>query len=99
LKIVVLPAAGARKPDPVFYFAGGPGGSAIETVTRAGQSISRICVVTMIWSSSTSAAPAAPNLLSCNLYGDKNDMAAYFGELFVPERLRACRAELKRSPI
>ncbi len=39
LKIVVVPAL-SQKPaaDPIFYFAGGPGGSATETIARAGKS-------------------------------------------------------------
>src|SRR5262245_48624127 len=39
LKIVVLPALNDKPaPDPVFYFAGGPGGTAVGTITRLGKS-------------------------------------------------------------
>src|SRR5262245_28556073 len=31
LRVVVVPALGAKAaPDPIFYFSGGPGGSAVE---------------------------------------------------------------------
>src|SRR4051794_39769548 len=31
LRVMVLPAAGKRMPDPVFYLAGGPGGAATDS--------------------------------------------------------------------
>jgi pimeloyl-ACP methyl ester carboxylesterase len=36
------------------------------------------------------------NPLACNLYPDKNDMAAYFNEVLSLDRLRACRLELEK---
>lgn len=97
LKIVVLPAQGDKPAaDPVFYFTGGPGGSSTETITRAGKSYlaglrqSRDLVFV------DQRGTGGSNPLGCNLYPDKNDMAAYFSEVLSVEKMRACRAELEK---
>jgi pimeloyl-ACP methyl ester carboxylesterase len=97
LRIVVAPAlSGRAAPDPVFYFAGGPGGGAIDTISRAGKGylagLRRERDLVFVDQRGTGGS----NRLACNLYGDRNDMAAFFGELFASERLRACRAELEK---
>jgi pimeloyl-ACP methyl ester carboxylesterase len=97
LRVVVLPARAARPaPDPVFYFAGGPGGSAVDTATKAGPSylddLRRDRDVVLVDQRGTGAS----NPLACALYGDKNDMTSYFGDLFAPDRVRACREELEK---
>lgn len=98
LRVVVAPALGEKAtPDPIFYFAGGPGGSAIDTFSRAGKGylagLRRERDLVFVDQRGTGGS----NQLACNLYGDKNDMAAFFGELFASERLRACRAELEKA--
>ncbi|HKQ77763.1 MAG TPA: alpha/beta fold hydrolase [Blastocatellia bacterium] len=97
LRVVVLPALSERAaPDPIFYFAGGPGGSAIDTVSKAGKGylagLRRERDLVFVDQRGTGGS----NQLACNMYGDRNDMAAFFGELFASERLRACRAELEK---
>ncbi len=97
LRVVVAPAFGEKAaPDPVFYFAGGPGGGAIDIFSRAGKGylagLRRERDLIFVDQRGTGGS----NQLACNLYGDKNDMAAFFGELFAPERLRACRADLEK---
>ncbi len=97
LKIVVLPALNEKPaPDPVFYFAGGPGGSATETIARAGKTylaeLRRARDLVFVDQRGTGGS----NPLACNLYPDKNDMAAYFREVLSLERMRACRAELEK---
>ena len=97
LKLVVLPALSDKpQPDPVFYFAGGPGGSATDTIARAGQSylahLRRERDLVFVDQRGTGGS----HPLACNLYPDKNDMAAYFSEVLPLERLRACRAELEK---
>src|SRR5262245_23534672 len=97
LRVVVAPALSERAaPDPVFYFSGGPGGSAVETISKAGKGylagLRRERDLVFVDQRGTGGS----NPLVCNLYGDKNDMAAFFGQLFAPERLRACRAELEK---
>src|SRR5262245_40610924 len=97
LRIVVLPARSEKPaPDPVFYFAGGPGGSAVEIVSKSGVSYlselraDRDLVVV------DQRGTGNSNHLACQLQGDKNDMAAFFAELFPLERVRACRTELEK---
>src|SRR5215468_8704741 len=97
LRVVVAPALGEKAaPDPVFYFAGGPGGSAIDIFSRAGKGylagLRRERDLVFVDQRGTGGS----NQLACDLYGDRNDMAAFFGELFASERLRACRAELEK---
>jgi pimeloyl-ACP methyl ester carboxylesterase len=97
LRVVVAPALSEKAaPDPVFYFAGGPGASAVDTFSRAGKGylwgLRRERDLVFVDQRGTGGS----NQLACNLYGNKNDMAAFFGELFAPERLRACRAELEK---
>jgi len=98
LKVVVLPALAEKPaPDPVFYFSGGPGGSAVDTVTRAGKpylaGLRRDRDIVFVDQRGTGAS----NPLPCNLYGDRNDITNFVGELFSLEKLRACRAELEKS--
>jgi len=97
LRVVVLPALNEKPaPDPVFYFVGGPGGSATETIARAGKAylaaLRRERDLVFVDQRGTGGS----NPLACNLYPDKNDMAAYFSEVLSLERLRACRAELEK---
>ncbi|MBI1763192.1 MAG: alpha/beta fold hydrolase [Acidobacteria bacterium] len=97
LKIVVLPALnGKALPDPIFYFTGGPGGSSTETIARAGKtylaSLRRERDLVFVDQRGTGGS----NPLPCNLYPDKNDMAAYFSEVLSVERMRACRTELEK---
>src|SRR5262245_32137495 len=97
LRIVVAPALSERAaPDPVFYFAGGPGAGAIDNFSLAGKGflagLRRERDLVFVDQRGTGGS----NQLPCNLRGDKNDMAAFFGEIFSPERLRACRVELEK---
>lgn len=97
LRIVVLPALNSSPAaDPVFHFAGGPGGSSVETVTRSGKSylaaLRRDRDLVFVDQRGTGDS----NPLRCNLFGDRNDMAAYFRDLFSAERLRSCRTELEK---
>jgi pimeloyl-ACP methyl ester carboxylesterase len=95
LRIVVVPARAPKAaPDPIFYFMGGPGGSAVDTITRAGSeflaSLRRDRDLVFVDQRGTGGS----NPLVCDLYGDKSDMTAYFGTLFPTERLTACRDAL-----
>src|SRR5262249_11135156 len=97
LKVVVLPALTEKAaPDPILYFTGGPGGSSTETITRAGKpylaSLRRERDLVFVDQRGTGGS----NPLVCDLYPDKNDMAAYFSEVLSLDRLRACRAELEK---
>ena len=90
LRVVVAPSLSERAaPDPVFYFAGGPGGGAVDTISRAGKGylagLRRERDLVFVDQRGTGGS----NQLACDMYGDRNDMAAFFGELFASERLRA----------
>ncbi len=97
LKIVVLPAlAAGPRPDPIFYFAGGPGGSATETIERSGETyladLNRDRDLVFVDQRGTGGS----NRLDCPFYADRNDMSAFFAELFPIDRLRACASELQK---
>jgi pimeloyl-ACP methyl ester carboxylesterase len=94
LNIVMLPALAEKPaPDPIFYFAGGPGGAA-STYTTAPfmMGLRQHRDVVMVDQRGTGGS----NPLHCDVYGDPNDMRGYFGETFPAERIRACRAELEK---
>lgn len=98
LRVVVLPALNANHaPDPVFYFAGGPGASAVDTVIRAGKSylIELRQNRDLVFIDQRGTGESNP--LTCNLYGDKSEMGPYFTEVFSLEKLRDCQAELEKS--
>jgi len=97
LKIVVLPALnGKPAPDPVFYFTGGPGGSSSETIARAGKAYLESLRQTRDLVFVDQRGTGGSNPLPCNLYPDKNDMAAYFSDVVSIDRMRSCRAELEK---
>src|SRR5262249_41888855 len=83
-------------PDPVFYLAGGPGGSAVDIITRSGRTylaeLRRERDLVFVDQRGTGGS----NPLVCQAQGDKNDMAAFFGGSFPIERVRACRTELEK---
>jgi pimeloyl-ACP methyl ester carboxylesterase len=94
LNIVMLPALAEKPaPDPVFYFAGGPGGAAsmyagAPFMTRLRQHRDVVMV--------DQRGTGESNPLRCDVYGDPSSMSGYFGETFPAERVRACRAELEK---
>ncbi|MBS1811396.1 MAG: alpha/beta fold hydrolase [Acidobacteria bacterium] len=97
LRVVVLPALSAsHAPDPVFYLSGGPGASAVETIIRAGKTYLAELRQNRDLVFIDQRGTGESNPLACNLYGDKNEMGAYFTEVFSLEKLRACQAELEK---
>jgi pimeloyl-ACP methyl ester carboxylesterase len=94
LKVVLLPAlGGARAPDPVFYFVGGPGAAATQAAAAPLMTyLRRTRDVVFVDQRGTGES----NRLDCDLRGGRDDMRGYFGEPFPPERVRACRAELEK---
>jgi pimeloyl-ACP methyl ester carboxylesterase len=93
LAVVVLPAKKKpAAPDPVFYFAGGPGGSAIEAASRSGPSflagLREERDVVLVDQRGTGDSQR----LGCDFGG----MEAWFGELYPTERVTACRDELAK---
>lgn len=92
LGLVVLPAlAGRPAPDPVFYFVGGPGASAVES---AGSPLLELFRRTRDVVLIDQRGTGRSNPLRCEMFGD---MASLFvGDAFPAERVRACRAELEK---
>jgi pimeloyl-ACP methyl ester carboxylesterase len=94
LNIILLPAISAKAAgDALFYLAGGPGGAA--TVYAPEKFISRLRGnrdVVLVDQRGTGDS----NPLNCPPVGTREDMRGYFGAVFAPEWIRACRAQLEK---
>jgi pimeloyl-ACP methyl ester carboxylesterase len=96
LRVVVVPATSAHPaPDPVFYFAGGPGGSAVAALEATGprfwDALGRDRDLVFVDQRGTGES----NPLVCDLYNNTS-MAAAFGPIFALDRVRDCRKELEK---
>lgn len=95
LKVVVLPAlAKTPKPDPVFFFGGGPGEAVAEGAGYAADAPERqerdLVFVNQ-------RGTAEPSKLGCELGGKKEDLQTYLGETFPVAAVVACRDELAKN--
>ena len=94
LNIVVLPATSAqREPDPLFYFAGGPGSSATEDSPGIAQIFAKIREhrdLVFVDQRGTGGS----NPLNCDFY-NANDLQSYLGYFFPLEDIRKCRTQLE----
>jgi pimeloyl-ACP methyl ester carboxylesterase len=97
LGIILLPALSEKPaPDAVFYFEGGPGGSATRKVKTQGDFVTalrRERDIVFIDQRGTGES----NPLGCNLYGDTQAMSGYFSEALSVEKVRECRGQLERK--
>ncbi|HWT01417.1 MAG TPA: alpha/beta fold hydrolase [Pyrinomonadaceae bacterium] len=98
LKVVVLPALAAKPaPDPVFFFAGGPGQGAASLASLIGEgpltSIRQERDIIFLDQRGTGAS----NPLTCNLYADGQDLRGYFEDMFPAGEVRACRERLEKA--
>ncbi len=94
LNIVVYPATGEkRQPDPVFYFAGGPGSAATDDARGFVPEFRKLRehrdLVFVDQRGSGSSHP-----LDCTFF-NKADPQSYLGYFFPLEEVRKCRAELE----
>ncbi|MCK4873320.1 MAG: alpha/beta fold hydrolase [Phycisphaerales bacterium] len=93
LEVLVLPAKAEKaKPDPIFYFAGGPGVSALtaritfrDTVWRQDRDVVFI----------SQRGTGGTVRLDCELPGGNDDLAGYLDPVFDPESLRDCLRTLE----
>ena len=94
LNIVVLPATGdKREPDPIFYFAGGPGSAATEEAAGAAQVYAKIHEhrdLVFVDQRGTGAS----NPLNCNLY-NADDLQSQLGYFFPLDDILKCRTQLE----
>jgi len=95
LKVVVMPALSqAPKPDPIFFFAGGPG-QAASTIAGgfAGDPLLDDRDVVFVDQRGT----GEPDKLRCELGGKQDDLQSYLGEMFPLDAIRQCRQELDKN--
>lgn len=97
LNLVIVPALAEKPaPDPVFFFAGGPGQSAAALAGfLAGgpmEAVRRERDLVFVDQRGTGAS----NPLTCNLFAAADDLRAYFEDIFPVEQVRACRERLEK---
>lgn len=94
LWVVVVPAlAEVPQPDPVFFIAGGPGGSAAEAAgwfaTELPLRLERDIVLVDL------RGTGGSNPLPCDLVGDRLVLQNHLREMYPPDLVRACREQLE----
>lgn len=94
LNIVVLPATSdKREPDPLFYFAGGPGSGATEDAAGIAQVFARIREHRdLVFVDQRGTGRSNP--LNCEFY-DANDLQSQLGYFFPLDDIRKCRTQLE----
>jgi pimeloyl-ACP methyl ester carboxylesterase len=97
LNIMILPALAEKPaPDPVFFFAGGPGQGAAGVAGPLGEGpltkIRQQRALVFVDQRGTGAS----NPLTCSLFAD-DDLSGYFEELFPVAAVRACRERLEKT--
>lgn len=94
IAVQVYPASGPRKdPDPVFYFAGGPGSSAIEDAPYLAEDLAKIRETRdLVFVDQRGTGNS--NGLVCEFF-DRADVQSYLGHWNPPERVRECRKQLE----
>ena len=94
INVIVLPATGdKREPDPVFYFAGGPGSGASEDAPGITQLFAKVREhrdLVFVDQRGTGQS----SRLDCTFYDAKNPQS-YLEYFFPLEDVRKCRAELE----
>ena len=93
INVLVVPATGpTRLPDPLFYFAGGPGSSAVEDAQGLANQLAKINEKRdLVFADQRGTGGSNP--LNCNLFDPKHPQS-YFGYFFPLEAVKKCREEL-----
>jgi len=96
LKIVLIPATGdKREPEPLVYFAGGPGGSATEDAAGIAQAFPQILAHRdLLFVDQRGTGGSHP--LDCKFY-DAADLQTYLGYFFPLDDVRKCREQLETN--
>src|SRR5215210_1135152 len=94
LNILVLPATGdKRDPDPLVYFAGGPGSAATEDASGIAGAFAKIREHRdLLFVDQRGTGKSHP--LDCEFYNPA-DLQSYLGYFFPLEQIRKCRTELE----
>jgi pimeloyl-ACP methyl ester carboxylesterase len=94
LNILVLPATGPqREPDPLFYFAGGPGSASTEDAPGIAQVVASVRQHRdLVFVDQRGTGQSNP--LNCVLFNSA-DPQSYLGSFFPLDDVRKCRAELE----
>jgi pimeloyl-ACP methyl ester carboxylesterase len=94
MNMVVFPATGdQRAPDPIFYFAGGPGSGATEDARGFAKEFEQLRKrrdLVFVDQRGTGGS----NPLNCEFY-NPNDLQSYLEYFFPLEQVRKCRTELE----
>jgi pimeloyl-ACP methyl ester carboxylesterase len=98
LNVVVVPALGpAPAPDPVFWLEGGPGGAAVESAAVVSGRYLRGLRQDRDLVFVDQRGTGKSNPLNCDDIGENHaNLEAFFGPLFPPARIRACREKLEK---
>jgi len=95
LKIVVLPALAAHpKPDPIFFFGGGPGEA---IATEAGYFADNPLRHDRDFVFVDQRGTGEPDKLACELGGHEDDLQSYLGEMFPVDAVLGCRERLAKT--
>ncbi len=94
INVLVLPATGQkREPDPLFYFAGGPGSSATEDGPGIAQMLASIRQHRdLVFVDQRGTGQSNP--LNCDLF-DPADPQSFFGSFLPLDAVRKCREQLE----
>jgi len=93
LKVVLIPALSASKPDPIFFLAGGPGQAATTMAGNGFDPLRRHRDLVFVDQRGT----GEPDKLRCDLGGHPDDLQSYLGEMFPLAAVRECRERLEKK--
>jgi pimeloyl-ACP methyl ester carboxylesterase len=96
LNLIVLPASTIPAQDPVFWLEGGPGGAATQAIGPVSQKYLRGLRNDHDLVFVDQRGTGRSNPLKCEDIGETpTNLDAYFGKLFPPPLIRACRDTLR----
>ncbi|HEU5181135.1 MAG TPA: alpha/beta fold hydrolase [Candidatus Polarisedimenticolia bacterium] len=97
LNIIVVPATGQpHATDPVFWLHGGPGAASTELAGESNDGFLGLLKSRRDLVFVDQRGTGESNPLQCDLGDDPADLAGFFGPLFPPEKVRACRQQLEK---